>query len=329
METQEKSGSLFWQKLFLFGSLICFLILLVSSPAFPQKKRISIGGAQAGGTSYPVSVGMAEIINRFLPDYNAIALETGGTVENFRLLDKGEIEIGIGNFRDGNLALNAIAPYNTPLKNLRLGPYIFTAVLHVVALEKSNIKTIQDLKGKTVNLGAAGSNVAQHVELLLKLHNISIKDIKARHLGASESMEAVSDGLFDAACLFSAIPSSAVNSLAVRNKIRLVSADEKILTASESVEKIACSFIPPQTYKGQNEGAFGLGSVTFAYFHDKTSTDDVYKWTKAFTEHKEVIEKIHPIGKELRLPTKKESEYSTHPLHPGVVKYAKEVGVNY
>jgi TRAP-type uncharacterized transport system substrate-binding protein len=72
-------------------SLVCFLILFFSSPAFSQKKRISIGGAQAGGTHYPMAVGFAEIINRFLPQYNAIALETGGAVENIRLLGKGEI----------------------------------------------------------------------------------------------------------------------------------------------------------------------------------------------------------------------------------------------
>lgn len=320
---------IFLRNIFLSCSLICFFILLLSSSAFPQKKRISIGGAQAGGTSYPLAVGMAEIINRFLPDYNAIALETGGTVENIRLLGKGDIEIGMANFQDASLAFNGVKPYTTLIKNLRLGFYIFTSVLHVVALEKSNIKIIGELKGKMVNLGAAGSIVANQMELLLRLHNISIKDIKVRHLGASESMEALSDGLIDAAGVFSALPSSAVNSLAVRNKIRLVSADEKMLKAAESEQKIVCYSIPPQTYKGQNEGAFGLAVVCSAYFNDKTSTDDVYKWTKAVMEHKAVIEKIHPIGKEVRLLTKKEFEQSLHPLHPGVIEYAKEVGINY
>lgn len=73
-------------KVVLRCSLVCLLIVLFSSSVFAQKKRISIGGAQADGTNYPSAVGFAEIINRFLPEYNAIALETGGTLENLRLL---------------------------------------------------------------------------------------------------------------------------------------------------------------------------------------------------------------------------------------------------
>jgi TRAP transporter TAXI family solute receptor len=318
-----------WRKAFTSVILVCGLILVLSSPALSQKMRFSIGGAQAGGTSYPIAVGFAEIINRFLPEYNGIALETGGTVENIRLLGKGEIEIGMANFQDTSLAFNGIKPYTTPVKNLRLGFYIFTSVLHLVTLEKSDIKAMEDLKGKVVNLGAAGSIVANQTELLLRLHNMSVKDIRVRHLGASEAMEAVSDGLIDVAGVFSAIPSSAVTSLAVRNKIRLVSADKNTLTTAELKNKIVCYPIPAQTYKGQNESAFGLAVVCSAYFNDKTSSEDVYKWTKAIMEHKEIIEKIHPIGKEVRLLTKKEFEQSLHPLHPGVIKYAKEVGIVY
>ena len=180
-----------------------------------------------------------------------------------------------------------------------------------------------------VNVGPPGSIVASTMEALLRLHNISIKDIKIRHMGYLEAMEAMADGLIDAAALYGTIPAPAVVSLAVTRKFRLVSANQKILEAAASKENIVPLFVPPESYKGQSEGAYVWAVVSGTYFTEATSVDDVYKWTKACVEHKDEIQKVHPQGKEVRLMTKKELEISPIPVHNGVIKYAKEVGVNY
>lgn len=309
--------------------LTLLLVLISFNFTFAQKKRISIGGASKGGTFYPLAVGMAEIINKYLPEYNAIALETGGALENIRLLSKGEIEIGMANARDSTLGFKGEKPFTKLLKNLRVGFFLGNFILHIVSLEKSNIKKIDDLKGKVVNVGPPGSIVASTMEAILRLHNLSIKDIKVRHLGYSESMEAMADGLIDAAALYSLIPSSAVNSLAVRHKIRLVSCDQKILEAASSKENIVPLFVPPESYKGQTEGAFVWAVLSGTYYSEATSEEDAYKWTKVILEHKDELQKVHPMGRNARLLTKEELNISPIPLHPGVVKYAKEVGVNY
>jgi TRAP-type uncharacterized transport system substrate-binding protein len=109
----------------------------------------------------------------------------------------------------------------------------------------------------------------------------------------------------------------------------LVSADEKILESASSKENIVSYFVPPESYKGQSEGAFVWAVVSGTYFSEATSVDDVYKWTKVIVEHKDELQKVHPMGKEARLMTKKELGISPIPLHPGVLKYAKEVGVSY
>lgn len=316
-------------KRFLWASLVCLLILLFASSAFPQKKRISIAGAQAGGGSYVIAVGCAEIINRFLPEYNAVALETGGTAENIRLLSKGEVEYANGDMQAVAQAYRAEKPFTTPIKNIQIGFYLYAPILHIVTLEKSKIKTVEDLKGKVVSVGVPGSTVAYTTETVLRLHNISMKDLTVRYLSPSDAMDALADGVIDAGVLYSALPSSAVVSLAVRQKVRLVSANEKLLKAAEVKENMICLYVPPETYKGQAEGATVWSVVGATYYNEKTSAEDVYKWTKAIMEHRDVVEKIHPLGKELRLLTKKELEVSTAPLHPGIIKYAKEVGINY
>jgi TRAP transporter TAXI family solute receptor len=321
-----------WRKtceIILLGSLICCFVLFSFSSAFAQKKRISIGGASQGGVFYVMAVGMAQAINRHLPDYNAIALETGGAMENLRLVSKGEIEIATANARDATLGYTGQKPFTTPLKNLRLGIFIGNFILHIVTLEKSNIRKVEDLKGKVVNVGPPGSIVASTMEALLRLHNVSIKDVKLRHLGYSEASEAVADGIIDASAMYGTIPSSAVTSLAATKKIRLVSADEKILEAAAAKENIVPFFVPPESYKGQSEGAYVWAVIAATYYNESTSVDDVYKWTKAILENKSDIEKVHPQGKEVRLVTKKELAASPIPLHPGVLKYAKEVGVTY
>src|SRR4030067_2975422 len=108
MEKRKKVKISSWRKTFLLSSLVCCFILLSFSSAFAQKKRISIGGASKGGTFYPLAVGMAEIINKYLPEYNAVALETGGALENIRLVSKGEIEIATANARDSTLGYTGV-----------------------------------------------------------------------------------------------------------------------------------------------------------------------------------------------------------------------------
>jgi TRAP transporter TAXI family solute receptor len=329
MDNRKKVKINSWRKTLVLTCLVFSLILITFSSGFAQKKRISIGGASQGGVFYVMAVGMAEVINRHLPEYNAIALETGGAMENIRLVSKGEIEIATANARDATLGYKGEKPFTTPLRNLRVGVYIGNFILHIVVLEKSNIKTVEDLKGKVINVGPPGSIVASTMEALLRLHNISIKDIKIRHLGYSEAMEAIADGMIDAAALYGTIPAPAVTSLAVTRKIRLVSANQKILEAAASKENIVPLFVPPESYKGQSEGAYVWAVVSGTYFNETTSVEDVYKWTKAIVEHKDEIQKVHPQGKEVRLANKKELEISPIPLHPGVIKYAKEVGINY
>lgn len=220
-------------------------------------------------------------------------------------------------------------PFTAPIKNIRLGFYLNTVALHVVTVEKTKIKTIQDLKGKTVSVGAPGSMVASAAERLFRLHNLSTKDVKIRHIGPGESMEALGDGLIDAAVLYSALPSSAVASLAVNAKVKLVDADEKVLKAAETKENILCFTIPAGTYKGQAESATVWAVVGATHFNEATSADEVYKWTKVIMEHKDVLAKVHPLGKGVRLVTKEEAAISLPPLHPGILKYAKETGVTY
>jgi len=329
MGKKEERRIILWWEISMSICLSCILLLSFTSSTFAQKKRISIGGAQAGGTHYPLAVGSAEIINRFLPEYNAIALETGGTLENIRLLGKGEIEIANADMQAAARGYKGEKPFTTPVKNIRLGFYLGTYILHVVTIEKTKIRTIEDLKGKVVSVGAPGSMVAGNTEILLRLHNILMKDVKVRHLSPSEAMEALTDGLIDAAVLYAVLPSSAVNSLAVRQKVRLVTADEKILKAAEAKENIFCSYVPPEAYKGQSEGAFAWSVLGTTYFNESTSVEDVYKWTKVIMEHKDILQKVHPLGKEVRLINKKELEISPITLHPGILKYAKETGVSY
>ncbi len=316
-------------KRFLMINLVCSLIFLLSSPALAQKTRISIGAAQAGGAVYPIMVGIADLINKFLPGYNAVVMETGGTLENTRLLGKREIQLGASDIRTATQAWNGRPPFSAPLRNLRLGLFEHHSVLHIVTLEKTKIKTVQDLKGRIVSVGAPGSIVTAWMELLLGMHNMSLNDLKLRHLGMSEAMDALADGVIEAAVLFSAPPSSAVNSLAVMQKVRLVTADEKLLKAAEAKEQFLCYFIPPKTYKGQDEGAFTMASISTCYFHDEISNKDAYNIAKVVVEHNDLLEKVHPLGKQMRLVTKRELELSPVPLHPGVLQLAKEKGVSY
>jgi TRAP-type uncharacterized transport system substrate-binding protein len=129
----------------------------------------------------------------------------------------------------------------------------------------------------------------------------------------------LSDGLIDVAVIYSAIPSSAINSLVVQKKIRLVKANEKILRAVAKQEMMLCYFVRPGTYKGQDEGAFAWAQPATTFYNETADTMDVYKWTKTIIEHKDILQKVHPLGKEVRLLNKDEHAHCCQ-AHCGITR---------
>ena len=155
------------------------------------------------------------------------------------------------------------------------------------------------------------------------------KDLKLVGFSVSQSVLAMKDGVVDAVMLNFAYPASAVVELDSTRDIDLVPMDEglidKIIKKHPYYVRIN---IPKGIYKGIDKDVLCLGDANVMVVHKDMDADLVYKCVKGLFEnvHKGVhaLINIHPIAKQF---TPENAVNSPIPLHPGSIKYFKELGV--
>ena len=304
---------------------IVMAMILVFAGAASAATFINIGTGSTGGTYYPVGAGMAKVWNSAIPGMKANAQSTGGTAQNLALLGKGEAEVI---FADG-LYFFAYEGKGTfagkPMKELRGLVPLYAEPIHFLVAKGSNIKSIQDLKGKRVSVGAVGSGTEVTVRTLLKVAGLDPdKDIKPENLGLSDTAGAFADKNIDAALTVGALGIAGVVEITTLGtaEFRDIPADV-IAKLGKELPYYLPFDIPANTYKGQTKPVKALASWNVLITTEKLGDEDAYKMTKALYEHKQ---DILNISTRLASMSPENLKYIQVPLHKGSLKYYKEIG---
>ena len=299
-------------------------MILVFAGAASAATFINIGTGSTGGTYYPVGAAMAKVWNANA-GVKASAQSTGGTAQNLALLGKGEAEVI---FADGLyfFAYTGKGQFDgKPMKNLRGLVPLYAEPIHFLVAKGSNIKTIADLKGKRVSVGAVGSGTEVTARTILKLAGLDPdKDIKPENLGLSDTAAAFADKNIDAGITVGALGIAGVVEIATLGtaEFRDFPAD-LIKKVSKELPYYLPFDIPANTYKGQTKPAKTMASWNVLITTDKLSADDAYKMTKAlYTNKKDILN----VNTRLASMSPENIKYIQVPIHPGAVKYYKEIG---
>ena len=304
---------------------IVMAMILVFAGAASAATFINIGTGSTGGTYYPVGAGMAKVWNSAVPGMKANAQSTGGTAQNLALLGKGEAEVI---FADGLyfFAYEGKGAFDgKPMKELRGLVPLYAEPIHFLVAKGSNIKSIQDLKGKRVSVGAVGSGTEVTVRTLLKVAGLDPdKDIKPENLGLSDTAGAFADKNIDAALTVGALGIAGVVEITTLGtaEFRDIPADIVAKLGKELPYYLPFD-IPANTYKGQTKPVKALASWNVLITTDKLGDEDAYKMTKALYEHKQ---DILNISTRLASMSPENLKYIQVPLHKGALKYYKEIG---
>ena len=213
----------------------------------------------------------------------ASAVSSRGSVDNVNAIISGLRNSG---FAQSDVAYWAYTGTGTmegkePAKDLRTIAALFQEHIHLVALKKSNINSVKDLKGKRVSLDEPGSGTYVDAKLILESNGLSTNDVKAEALKGKAATDALRNGKVDAIFVVAGYPTGAIVELASAVDIKLVPIDgsgAKALTSKYGF--FSESPIPSGTYEGVdavNTVAVGAQWFTSA----KEDTDLIYKITKA------------------------------------------------
>jgi TRAP transporter TAXI family solute receptor len=301
-------------------AMICSFSTVAAGATF-----INIGTGSTGGTYYPVGSAMASIWNKVIPDMKAASQSTGGTAQNIQLMESGEVEVG---FTDGlyYFAYNGLNSFEGKAQTyLRGAMPLYPEPVQLVVAEGSGIKSIKDLKGKSVVVGAVGSGTENTTRMLLKIVGIDPdKDIKAQNLGLSEAASAFADKNIDAAFMTAAIGSSAVVEVTTMGTGHLIPLEDDVIEALHKELPYYSAFdIPANSYKGQTESLKVAATWNILSVHEKLDADLVYTMVKALYDNKQDLVNV---SANMSFMDAKEMGVIQIPLHPGAEKYYKEIG---
>ncbi len=296
-------------------------------------KFATIGTGGVTGVYYPTGGAIGKIVNKKRKEYGIrVTVEsTGGSVFNVNAVMAGDLEFGIVQSDRQYQAIKGLAEWEgKPQEKLRAICSIHPESITLVAAEESGITSIEDLKGKVVNIGNPGSGQSQNAIDALTAFGIDYEnDLKVESLKAAEAPKMLQDGRIDAFFYTVGHPSGAFKEVTSgRRKVNFVPIEGSELDALlaeypyyvKSVIEIANY---PQAVNDTDVPSFGV-KATLVTSAD-VPEDVVYAVTKELFDNLEEFKELHPAYSVL---TKENMlEGLSAPIHPGAMKYYKEAGM--
>lgn len=269
-----------------------------------KENSINIATGGTAGTYYPIGGAMAEILNKEIPGMKASAQSTGASVANINMLKDGQVEMAIVQNDIAYYAVNGTEMFDQKVENLRGIAALYPETCQFVTLESSGIKSISDLKGKKVAVGAAGSGVEGNVRQILKAYGITYDDIDEQFLSFSEGATALKDGTVDVACVTAGYPTASIQDVASQKQIRLIPLDkDKITALSIDYPFYTKTIVPAGTYQGFDEEVPTVSVMAILITNDKMDDKTGYAVTKAIFTNVDKIFEAHPAAKNIKKET--------------------------
>ncbi|WP_375088614.1 TAXI family TRAP transporter solute-binding subunit [Peribacillus sp. RS7] len=288
-----------------------------------QNLSLLTGGT--GGTYYPLGGQIGKIISD-KTKANITPQTSGASAENMETLRVGEAEIAFSQTDIAAYALEGKEMFDgKPIDNILAISTLYPETVQIVTTAKSGIKSVEDLKGKKVSVGAPGSGAYINAMQILEIHGLSEKDIKGQNLSFDESAEGIQAGNIDAAFITAGTPTGAVEALSVQNDIIILPiAEDKIQALVNKYPYYAEDTIPSGTYKIKSEVKTVAVKAMLVVKKD-LDEDLVYEMTKAVYNNTDQI--THAKGDFITAETALEG-LGDMEVHPGAAKYFKEKGVS-
>ena len=310
----------------------CLALSLVSvfaADSFAATKYVSIGTGAITGVYYPAGGAICRLLNRGRKEHGirCSVESTGGSVSNLNAVRNGAIDFGIvqSDWQYNAYSGTGFFSDQKPFKELRSVFSLYTETFTIAVLEKSDIKTLNDIVGKRVNFGPQGSGMYATMEVLVAAKGWTNQSFSAvNYLQPSEQPKALCDGKIDVMIYAAGNPNGVLQEATQSCKVRIIPVDrETIDKLTQMNSYYVKATIPGGMYAGNSSNIETFGVKSGIVASEKTDADIVYNVTKATFENFDNFRTLHPVFSSL----KKEEmvrDGNSAPMHPGALKYFKE-----
>ena len=300
---------------------------LTSTLALAQQQFVNILTGGQAGVYYPLGVAVSQIYGKAIPNAKATAQVTKASAENLNLLQagRGELALTLGDALSDAWKGDEEAGFKTKLDKLRGLSATYNNYIQIVASADSGIRTLADLKGKRVSVGAAKSGTELNARAVFRAAGLSYKDLaKTEFLPFGESVELIKNRQLDATLQSAGLGVASIRDLATSVKIVVVPVPADVV-AKIGDPAYQPAVIPAGTYEGQTTDVATAAIPNFLVTHSGVSDELAYQMAKALYDNLDTMYAAHNAAKAI----KRENAVKGMPvpLHPGAERYYREVGV--
>lgn len=305
--------------------LIC--VFMVTALTGCGKERMMFGTGGTAGTYYAYG----GIIAQYMTNYAGVkvtAVSTGGSTVNIQSMQDGDYQMGFAQTDVMTYAWDGTKSFESYGENhdFRVLGGLYAETVQLITMDEE-IKSVDDLKGKSVSIGAAGSGVYYNAVDVLTAAGITLEDIKPQYQSFEDSKEALKDGKIQAAFIVAGAPTTAITELGTTNGVYLVNIDGDLRDAIIKEHSYYSALqIPADTYPGQTEPVETLTVKATVIVDADLDENTVYNMTAAIFDHADEIAAENAKGNELTLDNA--TSGMTVPFHKGAARYYKEHGMD-
>lgn len=315
----------------LFSVLLVLTMVLAlaacgSSSGSAGASKMTMGTGGTSGTYYAFGGVLSQYIKNNA-GIEVIVVSTDGSKANIESIDSGDYQLGTVQSDVMAYAWEGTRSFEDSGKidSFRVVAGLYAESVQLITMDPE-IKSVADLKGKSVSIGAPNSGVWFNAMDVLNAAGLTEADIKPQYQSFADSTDALKDGKIDAAFIVAGAPTAAITELCTTNSAYLVPIDGEVADKLMADSPYYTTYtIPAGTYAGQDEDVVTVTIKATLIVSADASEEDVYNLTKAIFDNTEAIAAEN--GKGAELSVENATSGMTAPFHAGAAKYFAEKGV--
>ncbi len=306
--------------------VLALVLTLAACGGSGAATKMTMGTGGTSGTYYA----FGGVLGQYIKNHAGIdvtVVSTDGSKANIESIDAGDYQLGTVQSDVMAYAWAGTRSFEATgaIKSFRVVAGLYAESVQLVTMDPS-IKSVADLKGKSVSIGAPGSGVYFNAMDVLAAAGLTEADIKAQYQSFADSADALKDGKIDAAFIVAGAPTAAITELCTTNNAYLVPIDGEVAENLFASSPFYTPFvIPAGTYAGQTEDVVTVTVKATLIVSADASEEDVYALCKAIFDNAAAIAAEN--GKGAELSVENATSGMTAPFHAGAAKYFAEHGI--